>query len=131
MRLLDVPTAPLEYISGDQSHAPSTRNRQEKSVVVGYIHHTYKLYCFPSQLRNGDKRKRWVAALRRVNKDKSDWKPCNNDRVCSEHFVDGEPTNANPDPSIHMGYDLPQKKSRRELFSSSTVKVKPQKAEKY
>ena len=51
-----------------------------------------------------------------MNKDKSAWKPCSNDRVCSKHFVDGVPTVAHPDPSLHMGYDLPQKKSKRELF---------------
>ena len=50
---------------------------------------SYKLYCFPNLLRNNDKRKRWIAALRRVNKDKSAWKPCSSDRVCSKHFVDG------------------------------------------
>ena len=30
VQLVDVPTAPLEYISGDQNHIPSMRNRQEK-----------------------------------------------------------------------------------------------------
>ena len=70
-------------------------------MVAGLIHH--KLYRFPSSLRNGDKR---TAALRRINKGKSEWKPCNSDRVFSKHFVDGEPTNANPDPTLQMGYDL-------------------------
>ena len=80
-----------------------------------WLNPPYKLYCFPSELRNSDKRKKWVAALKRINKDKS-WKPCSSDRVCSEHFADGIPTSAHPDPSLKMGYDVPSKKSRRELF---------------
>ena len=69
----------------------------------------YKLYCFPSVLRNGDARKRWIAALKRINKDKSAWQPCSSDRVCSERFVDGAPITANPDPTLELGYDRPMK----------------------
>ena len=36
--------------------------------------------------------------------------------VCSENFVDGIPTPAHPDQLLKMGYDVPSKKSRRELF---------------
>ena len=56
---MDVPTAPLEYISEDQNHVP---NRQEKSVVAG-SDPPYKLYCFPSSLRNGDKRRKMDCCL--------------------------------------------------------------------
>ena len=94
MQLVDVPTAPLEYISGDQSH------------VVAGSDLSYKLYCFPSSLRNGDERKRWTASLRRIKKVKSLSKPRKSDRVYSKHFVDGEPSIANPDPTLQMGYDL-------------------------
>ena len=86
---------------------PIHEEQTRRNVVAG---------CFPSELRNSDKRKKWVAALKRINKDKSEWKPCSSDRVCSEHFVDGIPTAAHPDPSLKMGYDVPSKKSRRELF---------------
>ena len=83
-----------------------------------WLNPPYKLYCFPSELRYSDKRKKWVAALKRINQDKSEWKPCRSNRVCSEHFVDGIPTPAHPDPSLKMGYDVPSssKKSRRKLI---------------
>lgn len=73
---------------------------------------TVALVC----LRNYEKRKKWIIALRRVNRDKSEWKPCASDRVCSKHFFDGEPSVTHPNPSLKMGYELPQKKSRRVIF---------------
>ena len=62
----------------------------------------YKLFCFPSQLKNLDARKRWIRCLKRENKDKSAWNPGVSDRICSFHFADGVPTVANPDPTINM-----------------------------
>ena len=34
------------------------------------------------------------------------WIPKPSDRVCSNHFVDKEPTPDHPDPTIHLGYDF-------------------------
>ena len=48
----------------------------------------YKLYCFPSELRNSQRRQAWMKLLRREGKNKTNWKPCDSDRVCSNHFVD-------------------------------------------
>lgn len=76
----------------------------------------YRLYCFPSEIQNNDARKRWIHCLRRENKNKSAWKPGVSDRVCSIHFVDGAPTVSNPYPTLNMGYDVNEKKSRRKLF---------------
>ena len=77
----------------------------------------FKLYCFPSVLRNSDSRKLWIKALNRINKDNSLWQPTQDDRVCSEHFVDGIPTPANPLPSLKLGYERHStvSKPRREL----------------
>ena len=63
-----------------------------------------------------EKRKRWIKLLKRENRDKTEWKPAGSDRVCSEHFVDKIPTEANPDPTICLGYNLPKTSSRRTLF---------------
>ena len=82
-------------------------------LLVGSPH---KLFCFPSQLKYLDARKRWIRCLKGENKDKSAWNPGVSDRICSFHFADGVPTVANPDPTVNMGYDLSQKKSRRVLF---------------
>ena len=76
----------------------------------------YKLFCFPSELKNAKARKIWIGRLRRENKDRSAWIPGVSDRVCSAHFVDGIPTVANPDPTINMGYDVPPKNFRRTLL---------------
>ncbi|XP_065679885.1 uncharacterized protein LOC136094187 [Hydra vulgaris] len=35
------------------------------------------------------------------DKNKKKWNPCNSDRLCSMHFVDGTPTIANPDPTLN------------------------------
>ena len=64
----------------------------------------FYLFYFPSELRNSEPRKRWIRALRRVGKNNKEWKPGVSDRVCSEHFMDGEPTLNNPDPSLKLGY---------------------------
>ena len=35
--------------------------------------------------------------------------------VCSRHFTDGLPTTENPYPTIDLGYERPEKKTRRQL----------------
>ena len=88
----------------------------------------YKQYCFPSELRNSQRRQAWMKLLRREGKNKTNWKPCGSDRVCSNHFVDSIPTPANPDPTINMGYEQTTRKqaSRRELFRRPlTLNLKP------
>ena len=43
----------------------------------------FKLYCFSSILRNAELRNKWIRALKRQNKDKTEWKPSESDMVCS------------------------------------------------
>ena len=76
----------------------------------------FALYCFPIVLKNGEKSKLWIKALKRENKGKTAWLPWSSDRVCSIHFIDGIPTAANPVPTLHLGYEKEVPKSRRELF---------------
>ena len=76
----------------------------------------FKLYFFPSQLRNSEPRERWIRAMKRVSKNNAKWVPTASDRVCSDHFVDDEPTIANPDPTSNLGYEVGCKKPRRALF---------------
>ena len=49
-------------------------------------------------------------------KDNKLWKPCSRDQICSEQFVDGIPTEKHPDPTLKMGYELPQKGKQEELL---------------
>ncbi|KAL3202170.1 hypothetical protein MRX96_012141 [Rhipicephalus microplus] len=67
-----------------------------------------RLFRFPASTRQATRRKKCVRAIRRVNADGSPWKPTDNTRVCSNHFVSGVPSRfmTHPDyvPSIfkHM-----------------------------
>ena len=80
----------------------------------------FRLWMFLSVKRYGHKRKIWVNLLKRENADKSAWEPCSNDRVCSEHFVDFEPTVANPNPSLKLRYITKEVKQRRNLIRDPT-----------
>ena len=51
--------------------------------------------------------------MRRTTKQKSAWTPGDSDMVCSEHFVDGMPTDDDPYPSLRLGYEPPPEKARR------------------
>ena len=72
----------------------------------------FKLFCFPRTLRNSSERCKWVQLLKRETTSKSKWEPCNSDRVCSHHFIDGQPSANNPYPTINMGYENKNDKSK-------------------
>ena len=103
----------------------STKKLQQwKKSVCGEHHQEncpclpapYRLFCFHSENRYIDNRLEWVKRLKRENPDKSAWMPRPSDRVCSKHFVDGEPTCANPYPTLELGYDFKQLIPRRKIF---------------
>ncbi|XP_057310236.1 uncharacterized protein LOC130648217 [Hydractinia symbiolongicarpus] len=81
----------------------------------------FYLYCFASIKNNNEQRQNWIKLIKREGHNKSKWTPAGSDRVCSFHFADGVPTAANPDPTLNMGYELLQKRPRRELFRSGVV----------
>ena len=72
----------------------------------------FKLYCFPSILRNAELRNKWIRFLKRHNKDKTQWKPFQSDRICSIHFV-GCAYEENSVPTLNLGYEVEEKKARR------------------
>ena len=43
--------------------------------------------------------------MNRQNRKGKLWSPSKDMRVCSKHFIDGEPTSNNPYPTEHLGYD--------------------------
>ena len=76
----------------------------------------YNLYVFPSNL---ELRKKWEKNINRVEpidrtvkrkkqyvhiKRHSLWTASEHDRICSHHFIDGIPTEANPAPTLKMGH---------------------------
>ena len=73
-----------------------------KSFKLVYYFLQLRLHRFPGKLKKPDDRARWIKAINRAD-PKQLWKllePTPAHVVCSEHFVDGAPSVANPDPSI-------------------------------
>ena len=62
------------------------------------------------------KKEKWIGQLRRESKDKTIWKPCDSNRVCSDHFVDGEVTVTHPFPELKLGYEKQILQPRRKIF---------------
>ena len=60
--------------------------------------------------------------MRRTTVGNAMWIPKPSDRVCSNHFVDKEPTPDHPDPTIQLGYDFVPTQRRRELFRQPVAK---------
>lgn len=51
-----------------------------------------RFFRFPSSKTHNNQRKKWIAALRRVNPDGTPWQPTSNARVCGAHFHTGKYT---------------------------------------
>ena len=79
---------------------------------------------FPSIKRNFKKREAWTRLLKKVTAGNKEWKPCGNDRVCSEHLLDGIPTVENPNPTLKLGYELKQNQGELYLESLSLKSLK-------
>ena len=75
----------------------------------------FKWWCFPSILIYAELRNKWIKALKRQNKDKTEWKPSESDKVCSINFV-GCAYEANSVPTLNLGYEDEEKKVRRILI---------------
>ena len=76
-------------------------------AVVGCHNHHYKgslisFYCFPTDV---ERRHRWISFFSQINSNGTPWKPGEEDRLCSEHFVSKKKSNLpnNPDyvPSVY------------------------------
>ncbi|XP_033124666.1 uncharacterized protein LOC117122991 [Anneissia japonica] len=92
------------------------------------------LFPFPSEKKNPEGRNRWNKLVNRKTKSGKNWTASYQDRVCSVHFKNGEPTAAWPDPTENMGYDHATKRPRnppkvRPPYSEVMGKVKKRKKE--
>ena len=54
------------------------------------------------QLKSPNQRDNWRRLVNREGKNNQLWEPSKDSRVCSFHFVDGEPTTHNPNPTINL-----------------------------
>lgn len=82
----------------------------------------FKHYPFP---KDPELRRRWKHLVNRQksDKDKTLWSPKKGSVICSDHFKDGEPTNKNPCPTLHIGYKsfMPSLSLRKRKLSENTT----------
>ena len=81
----------------------------------------YRLFPFPTEKKNPEKQNNWKKLLTRQALHGGLWERNKDNRICSRHFVDGEPTLVNPNPTLNMGYNTT---SRAFLCSPPTGKRK-------
>ena len=69
----------------------------------------YTLFTFPTEATNISARREWSRRLQRKDQvTGKNWTPKADDRICSLHFVDGAPSLAHPNPSLHLGHQQAQ-----------------------
>ena len=97
---------------------------KKKHHITTYImqFHVYafifRLFTFPSRKKNveqREQRERWKQLISRKDGTKL-WSPSKDSRVCSIHFVEGQPTLQNPLPTLKLGYSDFESKVKRVLF---------------
>ena len=73
----------------------------------------FRLFPFPTQKKDREKRERWKQLVGRAGQGKKLWSPSKDSRICSNHFIDGQPTVDNPYPTLNLGYDGYKDRVRR------------------
>ena len=68
----------------------------------------FLLFPFPSEKKDPDSMKTWTKLVNRMSTSKRGkiWEPNCDSRICSQHFLEEEPTTSNPYPSLNLGYSL-------------------------
>ena len=72
----------------------------------------YQLHPFPTEAKKPEIRLKWLQLINREKhsvKKNQLWVPGKTARVCSEHFIDGSPTENHPYPTEKLGYDAKSK----------------------
>ena len=80
-------------------HVSCFLNQAELSVFIWE-----RLFPFPTNKRNPERRERWKQLIGRKSGDQL-WYPLKDSRMCSQHFVNSEPSLDNPLPTMNLGYD--------------------------
>ena len=63
---------------------------------------------------------KWITrALKRQNRDKTEWKPSESDRIYSIHFA-GSAYEANSVATLNLGYEFKRKESKKD-FNQATL----------
>ena len=70
----------------------------------------YGLFNFPTKLKKPLERQKWIQLLNRSSSNQNKlWSPKKCSRICSNHFIDGIPTEENSYPTENMGYNSKRK----------------------
>ncbi|XP_052820235.1 uncharacterized protein LOC128246068 [Mya arenaria] len=85
----------------------------------------FRLFTFPTKIKNPERREKWKQLVGRSVGSKL-WSPPKDSRICSRHFIGGEPTLQNQLPTLHMGYEGAEKRVKRMTLFEAT-KHKPTK----
>ena len=70
----------------------------------------FQLFNFPTAKKYPELRLLWCKLFNRAPSDRSNssqpklWTPGPKSRICSSHFVDGQPTAENSHPTLNLGY---------------------------
>ena len=83
----------------------------------------FRLIPFP---KDTEKRRQWVQRVSRKEKKDGkwiDWESQAYSRICSEHFLDGEPTIENPLPTLHLGHSHSKENTKRRKLFRRSVEV--------
>ncbi|XP_066917038.1 uncharacterized protein [Clytia hemisphaerica] len=99
----------------------SYKLKKWKKVNINHVEEPpFQLFPVPTLKKHPEKRSIWRRNINRLapgSKNKL-LDPSKDARVCSEHFVDGRPTEQHPYPTKNMGYDF-EKRSKR--FNSESL----------
>lgn len=78
-------------------------------IILGFLYYVsnfFRLFPFPTERKDPNKRNNWMKLVNRSDERRMHlWQPSKDSRVCSLHFLDGEPTLLNPNPTQNMGYN--------------------------
>lgn len=99
-----------------------------------------QFHRFPGYPHELERKKKWIAAVRRETSDGKPWQPGKNSRICSAHFVGGEKSNNPLNESYHptifppiygkkrnsnAGLRAERLRKRRERISSAIINTAP------
>ena len=88
----------------------------------------FKLFPFPGEKTDPESRNQWTRLVNRKDSKNSKkvWQSNKNSRVCSKHFVDLEPSTANPNPTLNCGYQNVQiPRNRKRPAERNPISVLP------
>ena len=89
----------------------------------------FQLFNFPTAKKHPELRLLWCKLVNRAPSDQNNssqtklWTPGSKSRICSSHFVDGEPIAENSHPTLNLGYPNFEKRVQAILSKKGKQKL--------